>query len=54
MSIPSDIIQDVKNVAYEWQKKIQVSRKGKEKDFHEMMIKMLENPINKIFLPNFP
>jgi len=50
MSIESDIIQEVKSVAYVWQKKIQVSRKGKEKDFHEMMLKMLENPVNKIFL----
>ncbi|MDA3908821.1 MAG: bifunctional proline dehydrogenase/L-glutamate gamma-semialdehyde dehydrogenase [Sulfurimonas sp.] len=50
MSIPTKIIQDVKTVAYEWQKKIQVSRKGKEQDFHEMMLKMLKNPVNKIFL----
>ena len=50
MSIPIEIVQDVKTVAYEWQKKIQVSRKGKEQDFHEMMLKMLKNPVNKIFL----
>ena len=50
MSIPAEIVQDVKTVAYEWQKKIQVSRKGKEQDFHEMMLKMLKNPVNKIFL----
>ena len=50
MSIPKKIVQDVKTVAYEWQKKIQISRKGKEQDFHEMMLKMLKNPVNKIFL----
>ena len=50
MSISNSITQEVKTVAYEWQKKIQVSRKGKEKDFHEMMLKMLEDPVNKIFL----
>ncbi|WP_373072978.1 bifunctional proline dehydrogenase/L-glutamate gamma-semialdehyde dehydrogenase [Sulfurimonas sp.] len=50
MSIPDKIVQDVKSVAYEWQKEIQVSRKSKEQDFHEMMLKMLKNPVNKIFL----
>jgi len=50
MSIPKNITQEVKTVAYEWQKKIQISRKGKEQDFHEMMLKMLKNPVNKIFL----
>ncbi|MCW9026039.1 MAG: 1-pyrroline-5-carboxylate dehydrogenase, partial [Thiovulaceae bacterium] len=50
MSIPTQIVQDVKKVAHDWQKKIQVSRKAKEQDFHEMMLKMLKNPINKIFL----
>lgn len=50
MSIPEKTVQEVKSIAYEWQKKIQVSRKGKEQDFHEMMMKMLKNPINKIFL----
>jgi len=50
MSIPKETVQEVKSIAYEWQKKIQVSRKGKEQDFHDMMMKMLKNPINKIFL----
>ncbi|MEA3433157.1 MAG: bifunctional proline dehydrogenase/L-glutamate gamma-semialdehyde dehydrogenase, partial [Campylobacterota bacterium] len=50
MSIPEKTVQEVKTVAYEWQKKIQVSRKGKEQDFHDMMLKMLKNPVNKIFL----
>ncbi|CAA6807044.1 MAG: Proline dehydrogenase (EC (Proline oxidase) / Delta-1-pyrroline-5-carboxylate dehydrogenase (EC [uncultured Campylobacterales bacterium] len=50
MAIPENIIQDVKKIAYEWQQEIQASRKGKEQDFHEMMLKMLKNPVNKIFL----
>jgi RHH-type proline utilization regulon transcriptional repressor/proline dehydrogenase/delta 1-pyrroline-5-carboxylate dehydrogenase len=50
VNIPVSIIEEVKNVAYSWQKKIQTSRKGKEQDFHEMMLKMLKNPLNKIFL----
>ena len=50
MNIQEKTVQEVKSVAYEWQKKIQVSRKGKEQDFHNMMLKMLKNPINKIFL----
>ncbi|HEY9189833.1 MAG TPA: proline dehydrogenase family protein, partial [Sulfurovum sp.] len=50
MNIPDSILQEVKKVAYQWQKEIQVSRKGKEEDFHKMMLKMLKNPVNKIFL----
>ena len=50
MTIPEKIAQDVKVIAYEWQNKIQVSRKGQEQDFHDMMLKMLKNPVNKIFL----
>ena len=48
MNIPEKIAQDVKVVAYEWQKKIQTSRKGQEQDFHDMMLKMLKNPVNKM------
>jgi len=50
LTIPETIAQEVKEVAYQWQKKIQVSRKGQEQDFHDMMLKMLKNPVNKIFL----
>lgn len=50
MSIPPSLMQDVKKIAYKWQKKIETSRKTKEQDFHEMMLKMLKNPVNKIFL----
>lgn len=50
MKLQNKTTEEVKKVAYDWQKKIQTSRKGKEQSFHEMMLKMLENPINKIFL----
>lgn len=50
MDISKETLEDVKVVASQWQKKIQVSRKGKEQDFHDMMLKMLVNPVNKIFL----
>ena len=50
MNISEKTVQDVKEVAYQWQKKIQVSRKDKEEHFHDMMTKMLKNPMNKIFL----
>lgn len=50
MAISEKIVQEVKVIASQWQKKIQVSRKRKEQDFHEMMLKMLKNPVNKIFL----
>ena len=50
MNISEKTVEDVIEVAYKWQKKIQVSRKDKEQDFHDMMTKMLKNPINKIFL----
>jgi len=50
LSIPTKITEDVKTVAYEWQTKIQGSREKKEQEFHAMMLKMLRNPLNKIFL----
>jgi RHH-type proline utilization regulon transcriptional repressor/proline dehydrogenase/delta 1-pyrroline-5-carboxylate dehydrogenase len=50
MSIPEHIINNVKSVTYSWQKEIETSRETKEQDFHMMMMKMLKNPLNKIFL----
>ena len=50
MNIPDKILEEVKTVAYDWQKQIQNSRKAKEAEFHEMMLKMLKNPMNKVFL----
>jgi len=50
MNISHETFKEVKLVAKIWQKKIQISRDSKEEEFHKMMIKMLQNPINKIFL----
>ena len=50
MLISEKTVQDVKETAYIWQKEIEVSRETKEQEFHNMMLKMLENPLNKIFL----
>jgi len=50
MNISKETFQEVKLLAKVWQKKIQVSRDSKEEEFHELMLKMLQNPINKIFL----
>ncbi|SFZ98916.1 Proline dehydrogenase (Proline oxidase) / Delta-1-pyrroline-5-carboxylate dehydrogenase [hydrothermal vent metagenome] len=50
MNISDNTIQEVKKVAEDWQKKIQVSREPDEEKFHDMMQKMLKEPENKIFL----
>lgn len=50
MSIATKTAQEVKSLAYRWQKKIENSRKEREQEFHTMMLKMLHNPLNKIFL----
>lgn len=50
MLINEEIIQKAKELAYEWQKNISQSREAEEIRFHEMMIHMLENPKNKLFL----
>ncbi len=50
MNISESTLQEVKEVAKKWQQEIQTSREGKEQEFHEMMLKMLKNPVNKVFL----
>ena len=50
MNISDNTLQEVKKVAENWQKKIQVSREPEEEKFHDMMQKMLKDPENKIFL----
>ncbi|QOP40793.1 proline dehydrogenase family protein [Sulfurimonas marina] len=50
MDISPTIHEEVKNLARSWQEKIEVSREAKEQEFHQMMLKMLHNPLNKIFL----
>ena len=50
MNISNETFEEVKVLSSEWQKKIQVSRESEELRFHDMMTKMLKNPMNKIFL----
>ncbi len=50
MKISNKIIDEVKKTAYNWQKEIEISRQKNEQEFHAMMLKMLKNPLNKIFL----
>ena len=50
MNISIETLENVKSVAENWQKKIQVSREPEEEKFHDMMKKMLKDPVNKIFL----
>ncbi|PHS58321.1 MAG: 1-pyrroline-5-carboxylate dehydrogenase [Sulfurimonas sp.] len=50
MDITHETFKEVKLLAKVWQKKIQISRENKEEEFHSMMLKMLDNPMNKVFL----
>lgn len=50
MKITKKTFESAKEVASLWQSKIDKSRKNSEKKFHEIMQKMLKNPMNKIFL----
>lgn len=50
MEISQTTFDEVKNIARKWQEKIETSREAKEQEFHDMMLKMLKNPINKVFL----
>jgi len=50
MDISNSTLQEAKTLATSWQEKIEKSRENEEKKFHEMMIRMLEDPLNKVFL----
>lgn len=50
MSIEKSIFQRAKSLSQTWQKEISTNRERQEKKFHEMMLKMLEDPQNKLFL----
>lgn len=50
MKISKTTFESAKEVAALWQSKIDKSREHSEKKFHEIMQKMLKNPMNKIFL----
>ncbi|NCO02485.1 MAG: bifunctional proline dehydrogenase/L-glutamate gamma-semialdehyde dehydrogenase [Epsilonproteobacteria bacterium] len=50
MQISKTIFESAKDVAASWQSEIDKSRESSEKKFHEIMKRMLKNPMNKIFL----
>ncbi len=50
MNISNETFNEVKSVAHRWQSLIQNSRESEEERFHDMMNKMLDDPMNKIFL----
>ena len=50
MSIKNNIFEQAKSLSKTWQKEISHNREKQEKKFHEMMLKMLEDPQNKLFL----
>jgi RHH-type transcriptional regulator, proline utilization regulon repressor / proline dehydrogenase / delta 1-pyrroline-5-carboxylate dehydrogenase len=50
MQISKTTFESAKDVAASWQSEIDNSRERSEKKFHEIMQRMLKNPMNKIFL----
>ncbi len=50
MNISKETLDKVKDVATQWQKLIESDRERSEQLFHETMIRMLKDPINKVFL----
>lgn len=50
MKIPKNTFEKANILAQNWQKKISHSREAQEIKFHQMMIKMLKDPQNKLFL----
>lgn len=50
MRINEKTFELAKDVAASWQAEIDKSRESSEKKFHEIMQRMLKNPINKVFL----
>ena len=50
MQINKEIFESAKSVAAAWQSEIQENRENVEKKFHEVMQRMLKDPMNKTFL----
>ncbi|MFY9142590.1 proline dehydrogenase family protein, partial [Sulfuricurvum sp.] len=50
MPITTTTFENAKILAEQWQKNIEQDREDTEKKFHEVMVRMLRDPINKIFL----
>ena len=47
MNITDIEFKEAKKLAYSWQKKVENKIDKDERDFHEMMKKLLKNPENK-------
>lgn len=50
MNITTEQFKQAKESAQSWQEYISNNREGSEKDFHEIMKRMLRDPLNKVFL----
>ncbi|MBU0631273.1 bifunctional proline dehydrogenase/L-glutamate gamma-semialdehyde dehydrogenase [bacterium] len=50
MQIDKTTFESAKSVARTWQKEIEKNRDSNEKRFHEIMQRMLKDPMNKVFL----
>ncbi len=50
MNISTNTFEKAKTLSQSWQSKISNSRESEELRFHQMMIKMLQDPKNKLFL----
>ncbi|MEJ2469091.1 MAG: proline dehydrogenase family protein, partial [Campylobacterales bacterium] len=50
MAIPASLFDQTKHVARQWQESISQNIGKEEQKLHAMMQRMLENPLNKIFL----
>ena len=50
MKISKTTFESAKEIAALWQGQIDIGRESSEKKFHEIMKRMLKNPLNKIFL----
>ncbi len=50
MKITPNEFKDAKSLASQWQESISKNREPEEKKFHEMMVNMLKDPLNKVFL----
>ncbi|MDA7817312.1 bifunctional proline dehydrogenase/L-glutamate gamma-semialdehyde dehydrogenase [Sulfurimonas sp.] len=50
MNLNDEIFNQAKDLATEWQAHIDTNREKSEAEFHEIMQRMLKDPVNKVFL----
>ncbi|NOR58108.1 MAG: aldehyde dehydrogenase family protein, partial [Sulfurimonas sp.] len=50
MSISNEQFSNAQEIAKEWQKQISKSRVKSEREFHKVMARLLQDPLNKVFL----